>query len=312
MQGSIAKAAYRAAPVAWGAVWSNVDTLLTFRSESLTREYHRVRSMALLGDAAAPESQAGIQKVSGDLVCELDYNNLGMFQFALGAHAGGVYSLTNDLPCFHLEIEKGTTRYRYRSCIVNSITISGTAEAEEPILVTYNLTAYRVDTTATAFPALTLTSPKRVLFSHLEYTRVGDLVDALASGDGINLSGLEMMINHNLKTDDVSSLDNQGVMVPLRNGFREATSKLTFPRYDANASTVIGFADSDTRLQMTWRFLSGGEAVLIEFAQGKVMQTPSFPVQGPQVLTDTAELHWYRNEANTFMAAVPQLRITVV
>jgi hypothetical protein len=266
----------------WGASWSTVTTLLTLREESLTREYQKLRSQALLNQAAAHEFEHGHVIVSGNLTWELDYNNLGLLEYALGAEAGGTFTPTVALEkFFHLEVDRGGTyRYRFQSCMVNGVTISGSADSEDPVLVSMEVTAYDVTATATSFPSLSLTSPNRVYFDHIDYFYIGGLGAALDSANELAINSFELSIDNNL--DQVAdSVSATRTVQPVRDGFRATMLKIGGARYDSD-----------------WWYLANAKE------NGTVATGADFPVAGPGAIQGEAELEWFVNTDNSDMSGV--------
>jgi len=311
--GAKVKAAY-VDTAAWGDTWATVTTLLPVASESLVVAYERLRSQALIGQAAAHESELGRIQVTGDLVLELDYNNgHALLEHALGAVSSGTYTPTNDIEdYFHLEIEKGTKRYRFYSCAVNQVVIEGDATSEDPVKFTLSLVAYNATRVDTAFPTLSLTSPNRCYFQHLSYLRMGDLTDALAAGDNVAIKNFSLTIANNLQIDGKDSGDQTHVLVPMRNGWRTVTLKHGLARYGAIADTLAGLRDAGTRVQAQLHFADSAETIDVYLPQGKIAAGGDMNVGGPGVIEGEFETEWFINSANSNMAAVTdQLSVVV-
>lgn len=299
---------------AWGDTWSAVTALLPVVSENLSVNYERLRSQALIGQAAAHESEIGRIMVAGDIVLELDYNNgHALFEHALGAVSSGTYTPTNDIEdYFHFEVDKGTKRYRFYSCAVNQVAIEGDAASEDPIKVTLSVVAYNATRVDTAFPSLSFTSPNRCYFQHLSYLRIGDLTDALAAGDNVAIKNFNLTIANNLQIDGKDSSSQSYVLVPMRNGWRVVTLKFALARYLTIADTLAGLRDAGTRIQGQLHFADGAETIDVYLPQGKIAAGGDMSVGGPGVIEGEFESEWFINSANSNMASVTdQLSVVV-
>lgn len=297
----------------WGEAWSASTILLPFVSENITKNFDRMMSKALVGQVGQHESQQGRQLVSGDLVIDLDYNNAELLEYAFGSEAGGVFTLADDLPMFHLEIDKGAERYRFQSCKVNQMTITGSAGSEDPIQVSMNITAYACTRTATAFTGgLSLATADRAYFEDIGTMEFDLISGTLTTADHKPISSFELVINHNLQTDgrDTSIPDN--VLEPLRNDFRVVKLKCGLARNTTAAQAMATYAEDDSRIQGELNMTSGSGTAVWQFPQGKVVNPPQMNVGGPGVISSEVEIEWYPNTNNSNMAAVTdQVRVTI-
>jgi hypothetical protein len=302
MYGTSGKAGYKV-QTAWGAAWATVDTLIPLVSESLVANYEGLRSEALIGSSAQNESEIGVVKVVGDLVFDLDYNNAhALLGYALGYGSGGVYYPADPFPStkfFHLEIDKYTKRWRFQTCAVNSVEISGEASGTKPLQVTMNVVAYDCVTSDTAFPSLTLTTPNRVYFKHLSYARVGDLTGALEAGDNVRVNKFSVRVENSLQADLIDSGSGTVVAEPIRNDWRKTTLKLGLGRYLSAVDTVEALKVVGARVQAELDFVDGSEHVYIRCPQAKVTEGPGMNLSGPAALAGEFGFECYRNSANT-------------
>jgi hypothetical protein len=61
-------------------------------------------------------------------------------------------------------------------------------------------------------------------------------------------SSWELSVANNLKGDDFTTESAPNIVQPERNNFRETVLKLEFPRYNADAETLMAYADLGTEL----------------------------------------------------------------
>jgi len=291
-----------AAASSWGATFVPATTMIPFVSESITKNFDRMMSKALIGQAGEHESEVGRQIVAGDLVMDLDYNNLGLLEYALGDLTTGTYSLTMDLPMFHLEIDKGVQRYRFQSCKVNQVTIAGSAGAEDPITVTLNVIAYSATISGSTFPSLSLSTPTRAWFEDLSMFRIGDLADALAPGDELGISSFELVCNHGLQADGKDSSNQANVLEPIRNEFRQVTAKFGLARNSSDAENIADLCAAGTRVQAQLALTNGSDSFTVYLPQGKVTVPPHMNVSGPGVISSEFETSWHYNNDNSNMS----------
>lgn len=160
-------------------------------------------------------------------------------------------------------IAKAVSLWVYRSCMVNTMRISGSAKSgiqfEFGILpfdrVTDSLAEGRQAGTTIEtwkknlkYSSSTLFTPvtnERILFSDLTF-RVDDYSTStgLTSADNVGISSFEINVNNNLDTSTHDSISGEYRRVPLRNGKREVSGSITIPRYTAD--NLISKISSDT------------------------------------------------------------------
>lgn len=322
--GYATKAAIKLAQ-AWDNAWASaVDTLLPFVSETLTRSFDELRSEALVGQAAAHPFAHGTEVVTGDLVLELTYGvATELLGYGFGAQTAGAITFANDLSTktFNLEIEKVEARYRFYACMVNSITISGSADSARPVSVTLGLIAQKGDKVATAFPTLSLPSDgteDRVYFEHLRVSGGGalfaDQANAIAAGDEIPISSFELAVENNLQADAKDSASGY-VVQPMRDGFRTVSVKVGLARYTSTTDNFVTWKNADTDLQAKFTLGNGTETVVLEIPYCKVSDGANFNVGGPGVLTDEVTLAAFYNGSggsavNAYMSVTDQAKLT--
>jgi len=300
----------------WATAYAAVDTAIPFVDESITRNYARVQRSALLGYGGRESSDQGVQTTQGTVNFELDYNNfIPILKQAMGAEAGGVITITDTIDSLFLwlEFEKQVSRYRAGPAKATKFTISGDANSTDPVKLSVEYTCRDVVQSATAFPAITPSTPDRVIFRHLTLFRLGDQGDALAAGDQLPLQSFELSFDRAYKTDDYGSALTEPEMplAPAENDFRSASLKLKFARYAAD--TIPAWKDADTALQCAFLF-SGPSAQTfgIEVPNMRITEGFDAPIGGPGPLVLEGTLELARSLAGHPMYTGNEFRITIV
>ena len=195
-------------------------------------------------------------------------------------------------------IEKNQTKpWVYRSCFVNSLSITGAAGGG--LSITADLIPFDEDRDSAPNTASTTwdwdnSSPlfeanERVMFSDTNYVQVDSYsaATALTSTDNMCVSGFTLNINNNLKGDDQSACTGNYRVEPARSGMREITGSFTVPRYEAD--TWIGWRDSETILMgiinIEGSTLTNVERGLHLYLNSFKVESVSVPVGGASVLT---------------------------
>ena len=140
---------------------------------------------------------------------------------------------------------KKATDYVTSSCMVNKMTITGTPSE---VKVSFELIGYDVVTGAynSANWTAPTGSPALALFQQAVVNVAARAGGVPATEYGIN--GWELTVNNNLKADDQSTESAPNILIPIRNGPREVTLKLDFPRYNSTIDVLHAFADANTEL----------------------------------------------------------------
>jgi hypothetical protein len=279
-----------------GTTWTSspgtVDQWVPVVSESLTED-PTLTSSAVLGQVSQYQGEVTRLGVTGDLVTEYDYNyGHGLLKYALGAEAAGTYSTADEVPYFGLEIDKGVSRFRYSSCAVQRLTISG--QSNGVVTVTYGLVAYEEARSATAFPAIrpAESAQERAVFEHLDLW-LGNTADALTIGDRVGVTGFELTLENALAADQQDSASSFRVLPPARNGFRTGTLRLDFARYNANLETggthpLDQWRQSHTQLQARLHLSGLTGSLLIQCPIMHLSEGGNATVGGPEVIPETA------------------------
>lgn len=284
--GVLVEAGWYDSGTTWDIAATGVETAtghLPLVSESLTKDYLYVQSKALTGEVSAKAPEQADLRVNGDIQVEGDYvYGHQLLEYALGALTGTTYNTADALQFFGLVFDKGVERWCAPSCAVNSLTISGAADSEDPVMFGYNLTASRLNRAATAIASLTKTGPERIIFNDL-VVRIADKADALAAGDVREVSSFELTLNNALQNDMLATGSGQGfALEPKRNGFRTGQLQVTLPRYVAN--TFQGWKDSHTPLQADLIFTGTAATMTIQVSTMYLTSGADVNVAGPDVI----------------------------
>lgn len=310
--GATAKCGIKTGLSSWGEAWSAVDTLIPFTEESVGQTIERLDDMALEGTPGMRAPDQGLIKVPGNLKGELDYYNWGgLIEAAMGSVGSGVYDLVNDLTkIFRMELEKQVSRWRFDGVMVNTMEITGSKGRK--LDISFGLVCRSLVRSAVEFPPLSIASRSKVLFSNSSTNsriRIGDLADALASGDEAGWESFTLRLNNNLIEDDATNRQRT-ILMPRRNGFREASLDFKLPRYESD--TYLDWKDNGTALQSDLFFSDGTKKFHVEIPQGKIFEGLGVNVSGPQVLTQEGKLDCFLNTGNSHMSAVGnEFRITI-
>ena len=292
---------------AWNDSWTAVDEMLPFNDESVNQAIDFIENNVLEGKASRRAPDQGFIKVGGAINGDFDYNNFGsIIKAAMGAEAGGVYTFSDALDnIIGVEFEKTQSRWRTMAKI-NELTIEG--QKNEGVKISIGLVGKQITRSATAFPALSISSQSRVLFSQLTY-RIGNQDDALAGGDELEISSFRIHINNNL-ADDHGTNAQRTILEANRNGFRTVEFEIGFDRYASDA--MFDWFDAGTKLQSDLTFTDGSATWLIEIPEIIINGEPGAPIGGPEIIAESVPMSCYRNTSNTPMTAIDdEVRMTL-
>lgn len=291
----------------WGDSWSAVTDLLPFKSEGIEKTIEKIENMSLQGVGGKIKADQGLIRVGGDLPGHLDYANWGkVLEAALGSVAAGVYSIQDtNAKIIRLEFEKSISRWRLGSVKIEELRIRGIKDGE--VEINTNLIVQDIARSATAFPAISISNHSRVLFNDGTF-RVGDNANALGSGDAIGLEEFELILKRGFKEDDFTN-EAQTVLVPVENGFREASLRIKLPRYESDAWT--DWKDAATDLQGDLSFTDGSNTFLIQLPQMLIFEGFDNPVSGPGIIPQEGTLQCYRRTDNSYMSVDEEFKITI-
>lgn len=305
MNGTLSRAAWAPAS-SWSAAYSETSAKqLRLVSESLTQNFDKVRSAALLGSAAENEFYNGHQMIAGELVVDLAYDNSEILEYCLGSAASTTYSFTDALSkVFHLCIDKNSAsassyRYNFAGCKVASFTISG-EPGETPVRLSMQLICRSLAIVSTAFP--TVTAPDEpLLFKHLSTFWIGANTATLSSSDALPVKSFEVSVDNALQADAKDTSDTSYVLEPVRNGFRKVTLKLGLARYltTAPTSSLLTWKTGGTKLSAIAMFSNGTDTYTFNIPLMKITEGVTWNVGGPGMIEADVTLEAFKNDSST-------------
>ncbi len=310
MNGVTAKAGYIDS-TAFGTTFAKASTGLPIVSESLSTEYDKMRSKALTGGAAQKSFDLGRQIVQGDIVLEMDYSMIGILEYAFGTVSTGNFSLNDSMEkWFHFEVDKYLMRHRFQSVGVNGFTISGEAGSEDPLQLTLHCYAYGASRSATAINDVSETFDP-IYFEDIAQVYVGDLDNALSSGDEVNIKSFELTVEHNQQIDGKDTSNQTNVLQNTNNDFRTVQLKLGFARYGSNQEAFEAWKAAGTYLQVQMLATNTSEIMVMSVPQCKILTGADFQVGGPGVIEGEVTLECFVNKDNTAMSSTEdQMELT--
>jgi len=240
-----------------------VTEKVPYRSESIKAQFNHIQDNSLCGPAARPKSQQGTKIVEGGFDLHMRYTEAQL----LLQHFFGTYSVDTPSVGIHtysldpsidgdaltVAIEKTVAVWETAGYKVSELTISGSPA--DGILVEVSGFGVDVDYASAINTSVVLSAlavPGDFMLFQDMTLRIGDQVDALTSGDDLDISSFSITINRALEPTEVNS---QNRLEALENDFRETTLEITIPRY--SAQTFIDFHDSHTALQASLVFDDG-------------------------------------------------------
>jgi hypothetical protein len=130
------------------------------------------------------------------------------------------------------------------------------------------------------------------MFDQLTF-RVGDLTDALGSGDDTSINNFTLTLNNNLATDHHYNVTTGEILEAKRNGRRDVTFSFTLPRYEAD--TYIAFRDNDTKLQANLSFTDGTYTNQIYLTTAKITDIEANIADG-SIVSHTVTMKCFRRD----------------
>jgi len=292
--------------------------LVPFESESFEVAFERIRGEILRGEAGRRADDQGPKKIGGSLPVILQYDQVvGSQAFgtdlllaaALGAcsYSGGVNTMTlaDDITTLlTVAVHKGVSAWEFQTGKITGFRLRGAKG--EPLkgefeLVFKDYTRSSSDNTPASLQTLrdnfAAKGPRNLTFDQVTF-RLGDLADALAAGDALDIESFELAVNHNLRVDDFAAGSNLA-LEPLRDGFREVTLSFELSRYDAD--TLIGFYENDTELQCDITVTDGTNSLAVYLTTLKITGFGA-PVEGAGLIRQRVDCACYRkSSSNTYM-----------
>jgi hypothetical protein len=301
------------AETTWGTVVA-ATAKLPFISETLVDGFNHIQNVALLGQAARARPLQGARESGGAVVGYWNYDLAQpLLTHFFGQHTVAVgddhYDMqdTIDDKGLTLAIDKQVSVHEFAGFKVSELQISGTPTdgvrwQATGVAKSRSLTSV----TNTSVTLAALSEPGTPMVFHELVLRVGDLADALASGDNVeHLGGFTLTINRNLESAPINS---QQLEEALENNFRDATLVLNVTRYDTDQ--WINWQTNHTTLQATLTFTRSSAYKIIQLPQLLVTSCPT-NVGGPGMIPATINLslHPNRDNSNTFITADPEIYI---
>jgi hypothetical protein len=276
----------------WGASWSTVDEKIPVLTEGLVQSWTRIADESLTGSAGRTASDQGVQAVSGPTNHILDYNNYDtLFEMIFGAKSTRTFTLSDDNlnKWVGIELEKTVSRWRFWAAKATKLVLSG--EADQHVKADFDWIFRDVARSAAAFPLTDSDLPgarTKVRFEDLDFW-IADHADAIAAGDRIRISSFELEIDRVLVADDYASksgtvTDEKKPLEPIPNGFRVVNFKIGIPRYDAD--TFQDWKDDDEPLQAKMTFTRGGETMVIDLPDLRIVDGADASIDGPERIQD--------------------------
>jgi len=304
----------------WGT-GASVNEVVPFTSESLNKAVEKLMNEYLDRTAGVKTAQNGNVSVTGDLTADLVYDEItgaiigveSLIYAAFGAASqDGVngtnkYTLADDISVsYTAAINKGVSVWEMQGGKVNTLEISATAGGKGQIsvgLIGKNLLRTGdsgIINTATTINNLAPTVEPTIMTLDQLTVRLNTIASgALTNADEQAISEFTFSLNNNL-SDPTFASGSTLTLEPIRNGFREVTLKLTFPRYEAD--TLLGYYDNNTELQADLKFANGSKQFNILLPRFVISEVPEAAVGGAEIVPLTVTFKaLYNNNENTNM-----------
>jgi hypothetical protein len=290
------------------AAWDTAYTAsgmvgVPFVDESLSKNYNRIELESKLGYGGREPSEQGNIVCAGSINHELDYNNYTKLYDAITGTAASAHVLTDDdVPVHHwIALDKQVEEWRFGAAKMTKAIFSG--EADSIVKLAGDWVCRDLARASVSMSPSVLT-PTRVRFNDMTF-RIGDQVNALTSGDDMEIASFEIEVDRLYKTDDY--VNAQELVEPVPGDWRAVSLKIKFPRYAA--ATFQDWKDANTALQASLNFARGGESVLFELPELRLSEGFDAVTSGPEPYVQEGTLIAYRS-SNSFMYVGNELRIT--
>ena len=206
--------------------------------------------------------------------------------------------------------------YVTSSCFVDKMTITGSGSE---IKISFDLIGYDVVTGDYNSSNWTLPAGSAALALFQQaVVKVGTRAGEIAGLVEYGASGFEIVVNENLKTDDISTVSAPNIVMPIRNGPREVTLKLDFPRYNTTIETLLDYAALNTELaaeiRITGPVFSGLYNHRWNLFMGSLRaKNPATPIGGGGVIPSSVEFETARPGAgNIFDSGTNMVSVTLM
>jgi hypothetical protein len=304
------------------------DELLPFLSEAIGETIESNRDMNLIAHAGYDESYVGNKAYNGAVPVTARYGDYDLLlAIALGATGTpalqtdlylNTYTLNDDMDnSFTMAFDKQVSIWEYAGCKINSLTIRGTAGM--PVEFEFDIVCKALDvssgtnTSGTMNSAVFLAAP--VIMTEDLTLWIGDNADALDSGDEIEVTSFELVINNTLRTDLYT---NQAtISEPIRNGRRVIDLTLGLGTYESN--TYKTWYQNNTDVQARLKFTHPDAALTDDYdlmiKMGKLRVSAYDPaIGGEEAITPEINFFALRaaEDSKSWASMTEELEISVI
>jgi len=253
-----------------------------YMSESLNAQNTLLPDEVLEGRIGPRTPDLGPLDFAGDVSMRWRYTNSQLFlKNFFGDLTTGRYSLltSTEGKSLTIAIDKRVGVWEFAGCKVSQFTLEASPEA---VGMTYSVLPMARSlssvTNTQAIVSALCNADRNILFTDLNL-RIGDQADALAVGDEIKVTSLNVSMSREL--DQVHVNGQRGILEALESAKLTGTLSLNLARYSAN--TMHSWQDALTRLQARIYFSNSGKSKEI-LIPNLVVEQAETPVDGPEVL----------------------------
>jgi hypothetical protein len=266
-------------------------------SETFSASNAHIQNAALVGAAARKRAIKGARSVPGAVTAYLTYDLqhpvLERFCGTFVDDVGGDYYRmddTTDGKGLTLAIDKQVSVHEFAGVKFSELVLSGSPADAVRVTATGMGTARSLTSvTNTAVTLAALDEPGDEIQYHELTLRIGDLANALASGDDVDVENFSLRINRQLIQKQVNSLT---LLEARENGFQEGNLTIQLPLYDSNQ--FLTWHDTHTTLQATLTFTDGTSTKEVRLPQLLVVH--ALPqLSGPELVGYSVELSVHAN-----------------
>ncbi|WP_447983783.1 phage tail tube protein [Nitrospira sp. Nam74] len=209
----------------------------------------------------------GAIKVAGKITERMRYPIVGgdtpdpvhiLLKNAFGSYASDTYTLTDSIAglAFTFAVDKGVSVHETVGLKVQTLTLK--SSPKDGLIAEYDCVGYDETQAGMLTTAQDLADLKNdrdsALHKDLTVAWVGDLANALASGDAVSIDSLEFKMSRPL--DDVVPNGQRQIIEPLENGMGDVSLTLHLPRYATDAWRAWQRAQTPLQGKFKWT-LSG-------------------------------------------------------
>jgi hypothetical protein len=295
-----------------------VDKKVAYISDTLDQQYQHIQNQALLGTGAPKNSIQSTRQVGGSFQTYWTYALIDpLLKQFFGTHTVNAsgddhYAMDENIDGkgLTIAINKQVSVHEYAGFKLGEMTISGSpTDGVRLGFSGFGMARSLASATNTANVLAALAETSNEMQFHDLTLRIGDLADALAAGDNVQVSGFSLTINRSLKQDQVNS---NTLLEALEDGFRTGSLSITLPRHTTDQ--FITWHTAHTVLQAELAFDNGTDPYKkIRLPQIQVVSAP-IPTGGPGLLPATImfSLHNNLDNANTQTGMTHDQEIRIV